>query len=483
MANARASVDGVTTSQQAVVKSAALIRVDTAADNLTSGDGACTLREAITNANANSDSTGGDCAAGSNSGADTIEFQIDGGGSYQVIALGTQGLPDISDAVVIDGFSQGCSSGPCIELDLRNLTTATSGLKIIGSSSIIQGLVINRYSECCEDISGIVISGASATSNQILGNHILGNTESGVVISGGASGNTIGSTAEGQGNLISGNAPNGITIRDAATVNNTIQGNLIGTDIDGGTAVPNEEDGINILDASRMVIGPGNLISGNVEAGVQIAGSSSVENEIAGNKIGTNLDGTARIPNQDGVYLLSGTSQNTVGGKSEVKRNVISGNNENGVNISGSSDNEIFRNFVGTQANGGTPLGNLKSGVSVVGLRNLIGSTEGGTGNIISGNGQHGVRISATTSTGNLIAGNHIGADAFGTSAAPNDGNGVLIEVGVSGNTVGGSRNIISANGGHGVAILGNDNVVQGNIIGADISHAGNLGNGGNGVL
>jgi len=49
---------------------AATITVNSTADNLTASDGNCTLREAIRNANSNSDTTSGDCTAGS--GADII---------------------------------------------------------------------------------------------------------------------------------------------------------------------------------------------------------------------------------------------------------------------------------------------------------------------------------------------------------------------------------------------------------------------------
>jgi len=53
---------------------AASIVVTGAADTPSAGDGVCTLREAITNANNDTDSTSGDCAAGS--GADTITFAV-----------------------------------------------------------------------------------------------------------------------------------------------------------------------------------------------------------------------------------------------------------------------------------------------------------------------------------------------------------------------------------------------------------------------
>ena len=71
------------------------IVVDTAADDAIAGDTYCTLREAINNANSDSDTTGGDCAAGS--GVDTISFA----GDY-TITLGSQ-LPDITTTITITG--------------------------------------------------------------------------------------------------------------------------------------------------------------------------------------------------------------------------------------------------------------------------------------------------------------------------------------------------------------------------------------------
>ena len=52
------------------VNAASTITVNSTADNLTAGDGNCTLREAMTNSNADSDSSSGDCTAGS--GTETI---------------------------------------------------------------------------------------------------------------------------------------------------------------------------------------------------------------------------------------------------------------------------------------------------------------------------------------------------------------------------------------------------------------------------
>ena len=82
------------------VAHAASLTVNTTDDNITSGDGFCTLREAITNANSNSDTTSGDCAAGT--GDDSITFSVSG-----TITLAST-LPAISDpaGLTIDGTAQ-----------------------------------------------------------------------------------------------------------------------------------------------------------------------------------------------------------------------------------------------------------------------------------------------------------------------------------------------------------------------------------------
>jgi hypothetical protein len=71
------------------------IEVNTETDNATSNDGFCTLREAIVNANSDSDTTNNDCVAGS--GADVITFA----GDY-TITLGSA-LPDIGGELTITG--------------------------------------------------------------------------------------------------------------------------------------------------------------------------------------------------------------------------------------------------------------------------------------------------------------------------------------------------------------------------------------------
>ena len=66
-----------------------------------------------------------------------------------------------------------------------------------------------------------------------------------------------------------------------------------------------------------MSTGAGNLISGNAGDGVEICGSGTTGNVVAGNLIGTDATGEAALPNgADGVQIDSGASNNTVGGTS-----------------------------------------------------------------------------------------------------------------------------------------------------------------------
>ena len=74
------------------------ITVNTLLDSSVASDGVCSLREAINNANAKSDTTGGDCAAGT--GNDTIAFSVSG-----TIAVAST-LPSIANTVEIDGTGQ-----------------------------------------------------------------------------------------------------------------------------------------------------------------------------------------------------------------------------------------------------------------------------------------------------------------------------------------------------------------------------------------
>ena len=355
---------------------------------------------------------------------------------------------------------------------------------------------------------GVAIIGGLATGNLVQGNYIgtdvtgtvdLGHIGDGVLINN-APNNTIGGTTPGARNIISGNATGGnltnnISIIGSGATENVVQGNYIGTDVTGTVALNNTANGVSISNAPDNTIGgtiPGarNIISGN-QAGVGLGGSGATGNVVQGNFIGTDVTGTSALGNAfDGVSIASSASNNTIGGTTAGERNIISGNNSDGIQItSGATGNFILGNFIGTDVNGTSDLGNSGVGVYVLATPgNAIGGTAPGAGNLISGNNSYGIIIDGNVAAGNTVEGNFIGTDVTGSDAVGNTLSGVLIRQAPD-NTVGGTtpgaRNLISGNSQKGVWILfsgATDNLVQGNFIGTDVNGTADLGNGQQGV-
>ncbi|MEM7051125.1 MAG: IPTL-CTERM sorting domain-containing protein [Acidobacteriota bacterium] len=329
----------------------------------------------------------------------------------------------------------------------------------------------------------------------------LGNQGAGVSISDGASGNTVGGGGN-NGNVISGNGAHGVQIRSAGTSGNVVAGNLIGPDGSGAGALPNSLDGVSILEGAAdntiggTAGGAGNVISGNTLAGVAILDPATTGNLVQGNLIGVASTGAAALPNgDDGVRIVAAPS-NVVGGTAAGARNVISGNGDRGVEISDTAavptatGNRVEGNFIGTDLAGTAALANATSGVIVVNAGpNAIGGTAAGAGNLISGNTLSGVRLFGALTTGNSIEGNLIGTDAAGTADLGNGAYGVQAGSSAAANRIGGSsaaaRNVISGNELDGVFFSENSfgHVLQGNFIGTDFSGALPLPNSGHGIL
>jgi hypothetical protein len=203
-------------------------------------------------------------------------------------------------------------------------------------------------------------------------------------------------------------------------------------------------------------------------------------NTITGNYIGTDLSGTSPVPNTGDGILISQSSNNVIGGTTAPERNVISGNGS-GINLflSGSTNNLIQGNYIGTNAQGTLAIANVGGGVLVSdGAGNTIGGTIGtdpggcvGACNLISGNG--GVNIAVASASGTQILGNYIGPDVNGTASLSPSATGINLGDGASNTTIGGStaaaRNLISGNGGAGIAAFGSNvggTVIKGNYIG-----------------
>lgn len=386
-----------------------------------------------------------------------------------------------------------------------------AGIYIAGAHNYIGGMASSEANVISGNYKqGIRISGEDADVNVIHGNLIgtdldgqldIGNRWAGIRVDNGADDTVIGGTQSGAGNILSGNGTYGVRITGVGTLDATIQGNLIGTDHTGENAMGNDINGI-LVDrgATGTTIGgsdagAGNVISANARQGVRVSGEGTDQTVIQGNVIGTNADGVAELGNGAAGILIDGGAQDTVvGGDHEGAANIVSGNGTHGVRVTGegTDDSTIQGNLIGTDESGANALGNAGNGVRID--NGAAGTTVGGeserAGNVISGNGTQGVRVSGEQTVFSVIQGNVIGTDSDGLFALGNRFAGVLIDSGARHSVVGGSafgsENIISGNGTHGVRITGagtNDHTVQGNLIGTDHMATVAIGNAGHGVL
>jgi CSLREA domain-containing protein len=506
--------------------SAATFQVTSELDTNGTCSTTCSLREAIK-------------AANLNAGEDTITFSIVGTG-VRTINL-SSALPASTGGVSIRGRSQGgagYTGTPLIELNGTSAGSGADGLVLQGGgTSAVSGLVINRFGGDGVEIAGTgdgevmgsyVGTNATATSalptagfggrvtgtslNTIGGpsatavNTISGNTAGGVKVAAPAAGatkldgNFIGTNASladvgngGNGvevtsgsaaigsastlNAIGGNAGHGVLVGSSAgTV--TVMNNFVGTD-SVAAAVPNDGTGVRVDDSSTTV-GPGNTISANLGGGVELFGNSNV---VKGNFIGTNAVGTAKIGAQPTGVRVNVGSGNVIGGTGASDGNVIGGNPTAGVRLDGPTNTRVEGNFIGTNASGSTSLEN-GNGVHATsaGAGNVIGGAAAGARNVISGNDSTGIVVQAASPA---IVGNYIGTTPAGTAALANGNGGVSVSgtsTAVIGGTAAEPKNVISANGSSGIAIVTNGVTVRNNIVGSDKDGTADLGNDGYGV-
>src|SRR5262249_53741005 len=144
---------------------------------------------------------------------------------------------------------------------------------------------------------GVRIVDNGTTGNVVLGNYIgtnstgmaaLGNGAEGVVISGGdGTANTVGGLTTEARNVISATRDNGISIFSTGETANVVQGNYIGTDAAGTSALGNASHGVFVYASNALIGGTSpaarNLISGNGGSGVRIEGPNSIGNQVQGN--------------------------------------------------------------------------------------------------------------------------------------------------------------------------------------------------------
>ncbi len=441
----------------------------------------------------------------------TITFNVptnDPGFSHGVFTLQpTDNLPGLRDATVLDGASQPGNANPGRPAIVLNgsrcdpVSVYSDGLRLVGSNCVVQSLVINGFPG-----SGLVLDGTNATHNEVRGCYVgvdpIGTTAvtnrlAPIVISGGARHNRIGGPIPAARNVFAGSASDGVVVRGPGTRENTIAGNYIGLNAAGTAALPNAAAGVILYDGAQdnMIggseAGAGNVISGNRHEGLGLAGTNTTGNQVLGNFIGLNAAGSSALPNGwAGVALFSGASSNVVGRAIGSGRNVISGNQLQGLTLSdpGTCANLVAGNWIGLNAAGTAALPNGWAGVQLFGgaCRNRIGGTTPGARNIISGNSFQGVVVNGAATVENEISGNYIGLNPAGTAAMPNGWSGIdlfdLTAANVIGGLEPGAGNVIAGNTQYAIIVRGTANRISGNWIGLDATGNHAIGNGWSGV-
>ena len=303
------------------------------------------------------------------------------------------------------------------------------------------------------------------------GNDTLGNGAEGILITQAASNNVV------EANVISGNGSSGVTIQSASgktPTDNVIIGNTIGLDFGRTDALPNVYDGVLIWQACNTRIGglgsdSANVITGNGRAGVTIYGDTSRGNMIRNNLIGISNAGNVDVSNGVGINI-QGSKSNVLGGTEPGSGNTISGNNDEGVYLYYADSNTVLRNIIGLDPSGTTKKANGTKGIAIHSARgNSIGDSLDADGNIVSGNDEDGIEISGGLN--NKITHNFIGTDRTKTLVLENEDNGVYI-TGASqatpsrANTI--SANAISYNGDLGINLGAGDSTLVDDTLDAD---------------
>ena len=262
-------------------------------------------------------STGSDAVDGSEGGV-----IVDGGGRIQDLDCF---LLDSSDNAIRGLQIQNCRTGVVIREEAqRNVVGGSEGLEsrnVISSNTHV-GITVRGDNNI---IIGNYI-GTDAT-----GTVSVPNGMEGVWIATGAENNVVGGSIPGERNVISGNRLFGVSISGSGTTGNVVMGNYIGVDATGSARLTNRYGVVISGGAQNNTVGgtaPGerNVISGN-GGGVLIRHPGSSGNIVIGNYIGTDATGSQPLGNAYGIWIIGGAQSNVIGGLEPGEGNLIAENN------------------------------------------------------------------------------------------------------------------------------------------------------------
>lgn len=420
----RSAAAGLLLTAATYLASAATVTVTSASDPGANGDGLCTLREAINSVNGGGvGSTGCVNSGGAFGTADEIDFDIPGdAGSVQTITP-TSALPPLTKPVYINGYTQGDASPNTlavgsdaklrIEIDGSSLPSGSILQYINTDDATIRGLVVDHLGVGSNYAWGFWINGHNG--NVISGNYLqtdptgstfVGNDaggESSLVVIGDS--NLVGGTNPGERNVIAGGHGYGSAPVTIAGNGNVVQGNYIGVNADGTSAMQPGKAVYAIDLGSRgpaatdtliggSVAGAGNVIYG-AAYGIHVRSEAISGTMILGNLIGTDATGSYALGAGDTGITLIGAIDTTIGGGAMGAGNVISGYStaihlDGGYQVPGTV---VQGNKIGTDSNGKHAIGNAGSGIFVgspsvdtmrTPTQGMIGGGNAGEGNTIA---------------------------------------------------------------------------------------------------
>jgi CSLREA domain-containing protein len=392
--------------------------------------GVCTLRAALAEANAHA-------------GPDSIAFNIPGSG-VQTIQL-TKALPTLNDAnggTTIDGYTQ---TGSAANTD-SSISNAVIIVQITGSgesgfdafvvttpNNVFRGLAIFKVRR------SFWIYGSGAHDNTIIGSFVGTNAAGtygastiatdtlahGLHIEQGAANNRVGSTSAAERNVISGNGRGGVGLWHEGTDGNIVMNNIVGLGPRGDRRVSNRLHGVDLnFGVSNSVVGgtgsgERNVLSGNDSTGAEISHTAGTsQNRISGNFIGTDVTGT-RAPSFSYNFKYGISVKDRVINNT-ISDNVVGNNRQGGITID---------NF-GTCCVTGNVFTNNRVGISIdgtaipnslYGIKILAPQSRIGPGNIIANN-PVGIQIDGDADDGNRITQNSIyNNTGLGIDLAPLD--------------------------------------------------------------
>jgi hypothetical protein len=248
------------------------------------------------------------------------------------------------------------------------------GIDIIGDNNVIGGVLPEDRNVIAADSNYYAVR-IMGNTNSIIGNYInikatgdalLDDPNPGYslfrgIMIGGGTGNRIGTSTPGSGNVICGCANSGIVILSDG---NFVLRNYIGVDAGGLNILGNDYNGIEIHGNYNQIgdeSGEGNVIAGSFEDGIALR--DAIGNNVYGNKIGVDATGLNQAANSVGISI-DGGEQNHIGSGMPGGGNIISGNSNSGIMVSYTINNEIIGNRIGINS-GDAPMANGGHGISI----------------------------------------------------------------------------------------------------------------------